>query len=63
MSDEGSSKVALAELQQELGEAQTRAADTFANSIINSIIHQHGEAGKAMLGYLAIKIAALMEDW
>lgn len=62
--DEYSGTQALAELQQELGPEQTAICEAFANSIINPILHQHpGDNGKALIGYMSIKIAAMMEKW
>jgi hypothetical protein len=61
--DEYSSKQALAELQDQLGPEQTAICEKFASIIIGPILHQQGDNGKALLGYMSIKIASLMEDW
>lgn len=56
MAEEQSAKDAFAELQRALGPAQT------ANGVITPMLAQ-GDNGKAILGYMACKIAAMLEDW
>jgi hypothetical protein len=61
-SDETSPKAALAELQRDIGFAATEKCEAYARPIIAERL-RHGPGGQVMLGYLSIKIAALMEDW
>jgi hypothetical protein len=60
--DEYTAKDALAELQKELGPEVTAQFERHAKRLIDPVAAM-GDGGRAILGYLAVRIAAAMEDW
>lgn len=64
MADENeyTAKQALKELQDELGPDVTAQFEAHAARLIDPMVAL-GQGGKAILGYLAVRVAAAMEDW